>query len=72
MTTGLHRVYWRCIKGHPHNAGLPPSAYKWEFVAGFVDPDDAGLWVKTELNHMAEDPSFEFKIMHMGKRTQWL
>lgn len=68
MTTGLYRVYWRCTKGHPCNKGLPPSAFKWEFIAGFVDPEDSVLWIRTELNHKSPDPNFEYKTMHMGKR----
>lgn len=68
MTTGLYRVYWRGIKGHDALKESPPSAFKWEFIAGFVDPEDAVLWIRTELNCRTPDPHFEFKIMHMGKR----
>lgn len=68
MTTGLYRVYWRGIKGHAALKGSPPSTFKYEFIAGFVDPEDAVLWIRTELNHLSADPWFEYKIMHMGKR----
>ena len=70
MTTGLYRVYWR---GNPEFKEMQSSDARlnwshWDFLAGFVELDDAQLWIKTEQNGMSDPEEFEWKITHNNKR----
>lgn len=66
MRTGLYQVYWRLSHDLYDRSYAPPKSFMWEFIAAFVDPEDADLWIRTERNSH-ERETFQYKIMYKGK-----
>lgn len=66
MRTGLYQIYWRLSPDKFTKDYAPKKAFMWEFIAAFVDPEDAVLWIRAETN-CREIQDFDYKIMYKGK-----